>query len=116
MAKGAKKSELELHLETRMIQTGLSGFEKQYKAVPGRKWAWDFAFPAAKLLIEVNGGTFIKGGHSTGLGIRRDYEKLNAATVNGWRCLIFDGKMVRDDTASAVIAEAILAGTEPAKE
>lgn len=107
MPKSLKKSELELWLESRLVQAGLNGFVKQYKAIPGRKWSWDFAYPAAKLLIEVNGGTFIRGGHSTGLGIRRDYEKLNAATVAGYRCLIFDGHMVTEDIAPVVIADAL---------
>lgn len=102
------KSELEDWLETRLIQCGLRGFVRQYRAIPTRKYLWDFAYPKAKLLIEVNGGTFVKGGHSTGVGIRRDYEKLNAATVAGWRCLIFDGQMVRDDEAVNVIADVLM--------
>ena len=34
-----------------------------------------------------------KGAHSTGQGIRRDYEKCNLATLAGWRVLSFDGKV-----------------------
>lgn len=102
------KSDLEDWLETRLIQSGLTGYVREFQAINGRKWRWDFAYVDARLLIEVHGGTWGKGGHSSGVGIRRDCEKLNAATVNGWRVLAFTGDMVKDDTAPAVIADAIL--------
>ena len=62
----------------------------------GRKFRWDFCWKSARLLVEINGGTFTKGAHSTGTGLRRDYEKNNLAQLAGWRCLMFDGEMVID--------------------
>lgn len=104
------KSELEDHLETRLIQSGLRGYVRQFKAIPGRKWAWDFAYPQAKVLIEVHGGTWSSGksGHTSGAGIRRDCEKANAATLAGWRCFAFTSDMIRDDKAHPLIADALL--------
>lgn len=113
--KSTKTIELENLLEEKLKESGLGGYVRPFK-IEGLPYVWDFAYPSIRLLIEVNGGTWVKGGHSTGAGIARDYRKLNAATVAGYKSLLFDGNMVRDDTASAVIAEAILAGTEPAKE
>jgi very-short-patch-repair endonuclease len=111
MPKKLRKSEWEDHLETRLIQSGLGGYVKEFKAIPGRKYEWDFAYPKAKLLIEVQGATYVKGSHSTGTGIRRDCEKLNLATIAGWRCLLFTSDMVRDDLAHPVIADALLQKT-----
>ena len=84
---------------------GLTGYIREYQAIPGRKFRFDFAFiqPEHRLLIEINGGTYSKGGHSTGTGINRDYEKNNLAVLNGWRVLSFDTKMVKSGAALEVV-------------
>jgi len=61
--------------------------DREYPAIPGRRFRFDFAWPIEKLLVEVQGGTWIKGGHSTGAGIARDCEKGCIAVVQGWRVL-----------------------------
>jgi len=86
---------------------GLPPFEREVCVIPGRKFRFDFCFRAAKLLVEINGGTFTQGGHSTGLGIRRDYTKSNLAQLAGWRCLSFDGKAVRSGEAVEVVRKAL---------
>lgn len=86
---------------------GLPEPEREVCVIPGRKFRFDFCFRAAKLLIEINGGTFTQGGHSTGLGIRRDYTKSNLAQLAGWRCLSFDGKAVRSGEAVEVTKKAL---------
>lgn len=67
------KSDLEDWLETRLIQSGLTGYVREFQAINGRKWRWDFAYVDARLLIEVHGGTWGKGGHSSGEGKHRAY-------------------------------------------
>lgn len=106
--KSTKTIELENLLEEKLIESGLGGYVRPFQ-IEGLPFVWDFAYPQIKLLIEVNGATFVKGGHSTGAGIARDYRKLNAATVAGYKSLLFDGNMVRDDTAVEVVADAIMA-------
>jgi very-short-patch-repair endonuclease len=61
------------------------------------------AYPGIKLLIEVQGGIWIKSGHSTGTGITRDCEKNNFAVQHGWRVLYFTGDMVKSGEALQVI-------------
>lgn len=61
----------------------------EYKFHPTRKWRADFAIPQAKLLIEVEGGTWTQGRHTRGKGYQGDLEKYNAATVLGWAMLRF---------------------------
>ena len=101
------KSELEDQFAYQLDALGLTGYLREYPAIKGRKYRFDFCFKDARLLIEINGGTFTKGAHSTGTGIRRDYEKNNLAQLAGWRCLIFDGKMVKSGEAVEVVRKAL---------
>jgi very-short-patch-repair endonuclease len=78
---------------------GLGGYVREFRAIPGRKFRFDFCFREERLLIEINGGTYSKGAHSTGTGIARDYEKNNLAQIGGWRVLSFDTKMVKSGEA-----------------
>lgn len=86
---------------------GLVGYVREYTAIPGRKFRFDFCFKQERLLIEINGGTYTKGAHSTGAGIARDYEKANLATLQGWRVLTFDGKAVKSGEAVETIRKAL---------
>ena len=101
------KSALEAELALQIRALGLPEPVREYPAIKGRKFRFDFAFIDAKLLIEVNGGTYTKGAHSTGQGIARDYEKANLAVLQGWRVLMFDGKAVKSGEAVEVIRQAL---------
>jgi very-short-patch-repair endonuclease len=61
----------------------------ELKFHPTRKWSADFAIPSAKLLIEIEGGAWSGGRHTTGAGFVGDMEKYNAATCMGYRILRF---------------------------
>ncbi len=100
-------SQLEAELALQIKALGLPEPIREYQAIKGRKFRFDFAWLEQRLLVEVNGGTYTKGAHSTGRGIARDYEKANLATLDGWRVLSFDGKSVKDGTAVEVIRKAL---------
>lgn len=91
---------LALHLKA----YGLS-YEREVCLVPGRKYRWDFC--VKDLAIEVQGGTWRKGGHSSGLGILRDARKTNAATIAGYRVLIFTTDMVKSGEAIDTIRKVL---------
>jgi hypothetical protein len=63
-------------------------FDREIKAIPGRKLSWDFCIPKARqlryLLVEVQGAIWVKGGHSTGKGITRDCAKEALAAIAGY--------------------------------
>ena len=82
-------------------------YTREYKALPTRKFRWDFAFRDERVLVEVQGGTFNGGAHGRGVGIHRDYEKGNLAQMAGWRVLQFDSKMVKSGEAVEVIRKAL---------
>ena len=82
---------------------GLTGYVREFQAIPGRKFRFDFAFVKERLLIEINGGTYSKGAHSTGTGIARDYEKFRLGQACGWEVYPFDTKEVKNGTALAAV-------------
>ena len=88
---------------------GLTGYVREYQAIPGRKFRFDFCFREERLLIEINGGTYNGGSHGRGCGISRDYTKANLAVVNNWRVLSFDTKQVKSGEALQV-TEQVLKG------
>jgi very-short-patch-repair endonuclease len=84
---------------------GLTGYVREYQAIPARKFRFDFAVIDERLLIEVQGGTFSGGAHGRGIGIHRDYEKGNLAVQHKWRVLQFDTKQVKSGEAVAFTVE-----------
>lgn len=80
---------------------------REYAAIPGRRYRWDFAWPEQRVLVEINGGTYAHMGHSTGIGIARDYEKNNLAVLAGWRTFAFDRRMVESGEAVTFVGKAL---------
>jgi very-short-patch-repair endonuclease len=91
------KSRLEAQFELawRIYGNGVQP-EREYQFAKdiGRKFRFDFAFPAQRLAIECDGGQYAyRGGrHATDA----DREKLNIAACLHWRVLRFSGSMLRD--------------------
>jgi very-short-patch-repair endonuclease len=83
----------------------LSEPEREYLfAKPiGRRWRFDFAWPEAKVGVEVDGGTFVAGRHTRGKGYEADVEKLNTAAVLGWTVLRVTPHMINDGRAADLI-------------
>ena len=91
----------EFHLKA----SGLLGYIREYRAIPKRKFRFDFAYPREKLLIEIQGGIWTRGAHGRGSGITRDYEKLNLAMKHGWHVLQFDTNAVKSGEAVKFVEE-----------
>ena len=81
-------------------------FTREFPFAPPRKWRADFVI-AHKLLVEIDGGAFSGGRHTTGDGFRRDIEKSNAAVMAGWRVLHFLPEQVVDGSALSTIERAL---------
>jgi len=47
----------------------------------------DFAWPEQRVYLEINGGIFIRGRHSRGPALLKEWEKIAAATALGYRPL-----------------------------
>lgn len=63
------------------------GVETEHRFDASRQWRFDFAWPALKLAIEIEGGVFSGGRHVRGIGYVKDMEKYNAAALQGWLVL-----------------------------
>jgi len=102
----AKRSQKE-SLENKFLATWAAEFPdlpppvRQYKFHPRRLWRFDFAFPDDDVLlaVEIQGGTWRKGGHNSPLGITKDYEKLRAAQRLGWRVLPYSSADLKNMVA-----------------
>lgn len=79
----------------------------------GRKWRFDFAWPADKVAVEIDGGIFMRGGHNRGVQFTEDCEKLNAAVVLGWRVLRYTTRDMEKRPVQAVEEVASLIQTRP---
>ena len=81
----------------RALADGLPEPEREVMFARSRRWRFDFAWPAQRVAVECDGGTYTGGRHTRGEGYRRDAEKLNAATALGWRVFRVTMDMLRDD-------------------
>lgn len=97
--------------ETFMLHCRVHGLrpEREYRFDPVRRWRVDFAFPEAKLAIEVEGGVWQGGRHVRGAGYSKDLEKYNALTQAGWRLLRYTTGMVSSGEAINGVLAAIRA-------
>lgn len=100
-------SELEDILAQQIAWAHLPEPIREYKAIPGRRFRWDFCWHEFRLLLEVQGGVWSKGSHSSGAGINRDTEKLNLATLEGFRCLHVTSNQIRSGQALKWIQQAL---------
>lgn len=57
--------------------------EREYKFHPVRKWRNDYFIADYNIAIEIEGGVFIGGRHTSGMGFSKDIEKYNAALTLG---------------------------------
>lgn len=81
----------------------------EYRFAPPRRWRFDYAWCGPKVALEVEGGVFVAGRHSRGLGMVKDMEKYNTATLYGWRVFRVTPKQVADGSALTLIEQAIKA-------
>lgn len=79
----------------------------EHRFHPTRRWRLDFAFPALRLGVEVEGGLYSRGRHVRPAGYEADLEKYNAAALAGWMVLRFSPAQVRSGQAASMIEEAV---------
>ena len=102
-------SDAEAALAFQLRAVGI-GFQREFVFAPPRNWRADFLVvdrKFASVLIEVDGGTWAGGRHTTGAGFAADCEKLNEATLLGYRVLRVTPAMVDDGSALALVERAL---------
>ena len=81
------------------VAHGLPEPDVEVVFAPGRRYRADYCWRAARVIVERNGGIWKKGGHSSGKGIMRDYEKSNLAQLLGWRLFSFTPQQLNSGEA-----------------
>ncbi len=110
----SRASALEESFAWQIKVRGLPSPVREHRPVKGRRWRFDFAWPALLLAVEVEGGAWTGGRHRRGEGRERDCEKYNEAAVRGWMLLRVTGDMVKDGRALLVLERALAAAQEAA--
>jgi very-short-patch-repair endonuclease len=98
-----------LPLADQIKLAGLPAPREEYEFHNSRKWRFDFAWPSARLAVEVDGGTWLPGGgrHNRARGFQADLRKLNEAALCGWTVIRADSDMVRTGEALRLIDRAL---------
>lgn len=94
---------------------GVAPFVTEHRFHPVRRWRFDYAWPAYRVAIEIDGASGSYGRHSRPGGMRADHEKLNTAAVMGWRVLrVLRGEEIRLSTLELLVAALHAAETQAA--
>lgn len=73
--------------------------EREYRFHPERKFRLDGAIVRLKIAFEVDGGVFVGGRHSRGVGIENDCIKYGLAAMLGWRIIRCTPRLVKNGLA-----------------
>lgn len=84
----------------------------EYTFHPTRKWAFDLAWPKQKIAFELHGGTWSRGRHVRPRGFMLDRQKMNSATLLGWRVFEFTAEMVTSGEARRTLIYVMLGEAE----
>ena len=101
-------SKLEESLYFQLVDAGIDeGLVRELKAIEGRKFRVDFAWPSQMLAVEVQGGIWTRGRHIRPVGMVRDMEKFNLLTLDGWRVLLLTSQDVNGGRGLGMIQAAL---------
>jgi very-short-patch-repair endonuclease len=78
----------EYRFAAEMVGAG-KGIRERLKQHGLQDWRFDVAITSNLIAIELDGGTWTNGAHNRGSHMVSDMNKINTATVNGWRVLRF---------------------------
>jgi len=97
-------SPLEARFAAMWQQIGGPPLEREHRFAAPRRWRADFAHVAARVLVELEGGTHSGGRHTRHAGFRGDCEKYNAAQRLGWQVYRYTGDMLTPDALAELAA------------
>lgn len=75
----------------------------QYEFLEGRKYRADFAELRHRLIVEVQGGSWINGAHNRSIGYEQNCVRQAEAAIAGWTMLYATADMVNDGRALALV-------------
>ena len=102
MSKSDLESLFAFHLDLVGLPPPTPEFKFAAEAM-GRQWRSDFAWPDKMILVEIEGGIWVKGRHTRGQGFENDCHKYNAAAELGYRVFRFTPAMLHSGEAIALL-------------
>lgn len=100
-------SDLEAALVGQLRYVDGPPYVREFRFHPVRKWRFDLCWPALKLAVEVEGGSWVNGAHTRGKHFEADCEKYNEAAILGWRILRLTTDMVTSGKSVDFIMRAL---------
>ncbi len=94
-----RRSRGEIAFAAQLDQAGITGWVREYRFHPKRRWKFDFAWQEKKLAVEIEGGVWIQGRHNRGQGFLDDASKYNFAAMAGWVVLRFSSEQAENGFA-----------------
>jgi len=103
-----KRSAPEDEFARQLFDAGFKDFLRNCRFIPARKFEADFYFPKIRLAVEVDGGLWMaRGGHTSGVGAKRDRERDILAFLSGIVTLRVATDHVKSGEAILWLKEAI---------
>jgi hypothetical protein len=90
-----------------LLEQGIPAPVYEYKFHPVRRWRFDLCWLPQRLALEVQGGIFVRGRHSRGAALLKEWDKLNTAAGMGWRLLYCQPRDLCTDAAAEYIRNAL---------
>ena len=90
------------------VAAGLPAPVREFRFHATRKWRFDYAWPKQRVALEIEGGVWTGGRHTSGSGFVKDMEKYNAAALAGWRVFRVTPNHLRSVLTVGMLQGAIL--------
>lgn len=108
LTRAARRVRWELHFLRDITATEMPPPVREFRFHPTRAWRFDFAWPAYRFAVEVEGlvprfgkdGSEMRGRHQTIDGATEDLEKYAAAIILGWTVLRVSQSHVKSGVAA----------------
>ncbi len=76
--------------------------KREEKYLPHRRFRGDFVNLESKTVIEIQGGVWVGGRHSTGAGINKDCEKALESLLHGWAVIPITANMINEEVLEKI--------------
>lgn len=80
---------------------------REHKFHDKRKFRFDFAWIDKKLAVEIEGGVWIGGRHTRGVGYVSDMLKYNLGACDGWHILRFTPQQIKKEETYLMIKKCL---------
>lgn len=97
----AKKKPLEDMFDDQLKEAGISSYKRNVPFIPKRRFSADFWFEDLNLVVEIDGGIFMRGpsGHTSGQGYHNDRVRDHLALSHGIHTIRFTTPQVKSGEA-----------------